>query len=498
MKKIITSFMVFVACAFVQSQNLALNGTATASNNNQPASNAIDGNAGTRWETAFADPQWITIDLGTSYTIGQVILNWEGAFASTYEIQISNDATFATFTSIFSTTTGNGGIDDLAVTGTGRYVRMYGTVRGTPYGYSLWEFAIYEAVDPLTIATLSNLTVNGTTVTGFASSVFNYNVVLPIGTTVVPTIVATTSQASPASAVVTNATSLPGTTSILVTAQNGVNTNTYTINFTVLIAPVNQMFNLTFEPGTAGSDPTRWNVFENGSNQPLQVVANPSVSGVNTSSKVAKLTTLAVGAPWAGCETQHGNIWEWELVSGYTTTIKIDVYKSVISNVGIKMVNSTSGTVFQLLQPNTVINAWQTLTYDISSSAMSGDNHNVDQIVVFTDWQDPRATDNISYFDNIIWSGLKTKEAQPVLGVSNFETSEFAVYPNPSQNVWNINSSNQIVKLVQVFDVVGKQVISLKPNANEVTIDASTLPNGLYIAKVATETGSKSIKLIKK
>ena len=63
--------MVFVACAFVQSQNLALNGTATASNNNQPASNAIDGNAGTRWETAFADPQWITIDLGTSYTIGQ-------------------------------------------------------------------------------------------------------------------------------------------------------------------------------------------------------------------------------------------------------------------------------------------------------------------------------------------------------------------------------------------------------------------------------------------
>ena len=497
MKKITTFLMVFIVCAFAHSQNLALSGTATASSNNQPASNAIDGNAGTRWETAFADPQWITVDLGTSYQIGQVVLNWEGAFASTYEIQISNDVTFATYTTLFATTTGNGGFDDLAVNGTGRYVRMYGTVRGTPYGYSLWEFSIYEAVDPLTIATLSDLTVNGTTVTGFSSSVYNYNVVLPIGTTVVPTVVPTKSQAG-ASAVVNNAAALPGTTSVFVTAQNGVDTHTYTINFTVLIAPVNQTFNLTFEPGTAGSDSTKWNVFENDTNPALQVVANPNPSGINTTPTVAKLTTLVAGNPWAGTETQHGNIWEWELVNGYTTTIKVDVYKTVISDVGIKMVTSSSGTVFQLLQPNTVINAWETLTFDLTGLIVgNGENHNIDQIVVFTDWQ-ARTTDNISYFDNITWNGLKTKEAQPVLAVSNFETSEFSVYPNPTQNVWNINSSNQIVKSVEVYDVVGKQVVSLKPNTTEVSIDASSLPNGFYIAKIATETGSKSIKLIKK
>jgi hypothetical protein len=34
------------------------------------------------------------------------------------------------------------------LSGTGRYVRMYGTVRGTQWGYSLWEFQIFPALSP--------------------------------------------------------------------------------------------------------------------------------------------------------------------------------------------------------------------------------------------------------------------------------------------------------------------------------------------------------------
>jgi hypothetical protein len=496
MKKFTFLFSALMFFTFAQSQNLALSGTATASsseNAGTEAVNANDGSAGTRWASAFSDPQWITIDLGTSYDIGQVILNWEGAYGSAYEIQISDDAAFATYTTIYTTTTGDGGIDDLAVSGTGRYVRMYGTVRATVYGYSLWEFEIYEAVDPLIDATLSDLTVNGVTVAGFSSSTLNYNIELPIGTTAVPTVVATTSQASPASAIVMDAASLPGTTSVIVTAQNGVDTNTYTINFTVEITPVNQTFDLTFEPGTAGSVASNWNVFENDSNPPFEVVPNPNPSGVNTSSTVAKLTTLIAGEQFAGCETQHGTIWEWVL-DGTTTTITIDVYKTVISDVGIKMVNTTSGTIFQLLQPNTVVNAWETLTYDITGAIASGENHDIDQIVVFTDWQ-ARTTDNISYFDNVSWEGLKIAEA-PLLGTEDFEALELKVYPNPTQNVWNIKSGNQIINSVQVFDMLGKYVMSINPNSNETQIDASTFNAGLYFVKIKSDAGSKTIKLI--
>ena len=125
--------------------NIALNRPATASsleNSTFPASNAVDGNTGTRWSSAFSDPQWIRIDLGQTYSINHVTLNWEAAYGKAYQIQVSNDA--SSWTTIYSTTTGNGAIDDLTgLSGTGRYIRMYGTQRATAYGYSLFEFQVY-------------------------------------------------------------------------------------------------------------------------------------------------------------------------------------------------------------------------------------------------------------------------------------------------------------------------------------------------------------------
>src|ERR1035441_7915305 len=109
-----------------------------------PAANAVDGNTSTRWSSAFSDPQWLQVDLGASASITQVVLNWEAAYATAFQIQTSPDGT--TWTPVYSTTTGTGGIQTLNVTGTGRYVRMYGTARGTPYGYSLWEFQVYGSI----------------------------------------------------------------------------------------------------------------------------------------------------------------------------------------------------------------------------------------------------------------------------------------------------------------------------------------------------------------
>lgn len=106
-----------------------------------PASAAVDGDAGTRWSSGFADPQWIQVDLGATATITRVSLKWETAYGRAFEIQTSPNGT--TWTPIYSTTTGTGGDQTLAVNGSGRYVRMYGTQRGTPYGYSLCEFQVW-------------------------------------------------------------------------------------------------------------------------------------------------------------------------------------------------------------------------------------------------------------------------------------------------------------------------------------------------------------------
>jgi beta-glucosidase-like glycosyl hydrolase len=118
--------------------------TVTASsteNAGTPASAAVDGDAGTRWSSAAADPQWLQVDLGASSTVSSVTLNWEAAYGKAFKIQVSDNAT--AWTDVYSTTTGTGGKQTLAVNGSGRYVRMYGTARGTQYGYSLWEFQVY-------------------------------------------------------------------------------------------------------------------------------------------------------------------------------------------------------------------------------------------------------------------------------------------------------------------------------------------------------------------
>ncbi len=124
-------------------QNVAVGRPATASTTygSNAAANAFDGNTGSRWESAYADPQWISVDLGASKWICRVVLNWEAAAAESYKIQTSEDG--SAWTDITSVTGSSGGLQTLTITGTGRYVRMYGMTRTTVWGYSLWEFEVY-------------------------------------------------------------------------------------------------------------------------------------------------------------------------------------------------------------------------------------------------------------------------------------------------------------------------------------------------------------------
>lgn len=126
--------------------NLALNKTANVSSSYPSwtnAANVLDGNEMTRWASAEgSDPQWVYIDLGSAMPVNRVQLKWETAYAKSYQIQVSSDA--VNWTNVYATTSGNGSEDDIGfATASARYVRMYGTQRGTPYGYSLYEFGVY-------------------------------------------------------------------------------------------------------------------------------------------------------------------------------------------------------------------------------------------------------------------------------------------------------------------------------------------------------------------
>ncbi|MDO0924453.1 discoidin domain-containing protein [Streptomyces sp. TG1A-8] len=124
--------------------NAAQGRTATASsteNAGTPASAAFDGNTATRWSSQAADPQWVQVDLGSVKSLCKVDLNWEAAYGKNFQIQTSSDG--QTWSTLKSVTDATGGTASYDVSGSGRYVRIYGTARGTAYGYSLWEVAVH-------------------------------------------------------------------------------------------------------------------------------------------------------------------------------------------------------------------------------------------------------------------------------------------------------------------------------------------------------------------
>jgi aryl-phospho-beta-D-glucosidase BglC (GH1 family) len=126
--------------------NLALGKPVTVSSTETSAligANAVDGNSSTRWASTLAvDPQWITVDLGNNYLISQIKINWEAAYAKNFLVQISADNTnWITLQNIQNNTSLSNDFTGLG--GTGRYVRIYGTARGTTYGYSIYELEVY-------------------------------------------------------------------------------------------------------------------------------------------------------------------------------------------------------------------------------------------------------------------------------------------------------------------------------------------------------------------
>ena len=123
-----------------------------------PASAAVDASLETRWSSTSNAAQWLRVDLGSVATITQVVLAWNASYAKAYRIQTSPDG--QTWSTIYSTTTGQGATETLALTGTGRFIRIYTTVRANQWGYSLWEFDVYGSRTVIGCDTGGNEAVN--------------------------------------------------------------------------------------------------------------------------------------------------------------------------------------------------------------------------------------------------------------------------------------------------------------------------------------------------
>jgi len=132
--------------------NLALNRAVTVSSSQDSLHNgpmAVDGNLATLWQTAKASgknklaSEWIRVDLGATTTVGQVVLEWDANYATSYTIQVSSDN--STWSTVFSTASGNGGTDTISFTPVlARYVKMDATIwSNSSLRNWLQEFGVY-------------------------------------------------------------------------------------------------------------------------------------------------------------------------------------------------------------------------------------------------------------------------------------------------------------------------------------------------------------------
>ena len=72
----------------------------------------------------------------------------------------------------------------------------------------------------------------------------------------------------------------------------------------------------------------------------------------------------------------------------------------------------------------------------------------------------------------------------------------FSIYPNPINNLLNLKAAQNIDAL-EVYNLLGQNVLASKPNASQLQMDMSTLPTGLYVMKATIGNQTVTYKIVK-
>ena len=259
----------------------------------------------------------------------------------------------------------------------------------------------------------------------------------------------------------------------------------FVISINGIVSAQNQP--IDFETGGFGATWT-WTVFENDTNPPLEIIPNPDASGINTSATVAKFTALQAGNPWAGCESLHGSDIGTFTLDATNSTVKIMVWKSVISDVGLKFVLPSGEALPEIKVANTLTNQWEELTFDFSSRIGHPATIGQDQIVIFPDFDlAGRTQDNIIYFDNITFSPSGGSSSDPTVAAPTPPVRDPAnvislfsdAYTNVPVDTWRTDWSSAILTDVTIAGNATKKYsqldfVGIETVANQLNITGMT------------------------
>ena len=84
-----------------------------------------------------------------------------------------------------------------------------------------------------------------------------------------------------------------------------------------------------------------------------------------------------------------------------------------------------------------------------------------------------------------------------LLGTDDFETTSFEHYYNTDSDVLTLNSQNTPINNIEIYNILGQQVLNKKLSNSEENIELSNFTDGIYIANIQIDNVFKTIKFLK-
>ena len=219
------------------------------------------------------------------------------------------------------------------------------------------------------------------------------------------------------------------------------------------------------------------------------VIPNPYADANNPSATVGQFIRSG-GAPWAKSKIILTDFFQNMSTNG-SFSMKVFTNAPIGTVLKFKIESTDAGFADERDMLTTVSGEWATYTWDFTNQ--DGPIYNVISLMLgYTTPND--ASENATFlFDDIIQQESLSDGFNLISTVQDGLIS----YPNPAKNSITIQSKNAEMNSIIIFDVVGNQVGVFQPKTKEMNIDLSTLPTGLYIAKISTNSGAGNIKFFK-